>query len=141
MCAIAPTRAIHCAMFSRLNENPTRSAVASMRSSTEAGSVSPGVELSLDDHKVTNGSIGCSRDGTTFAFTIGPLSDATMAALESAAELQGQVCLYCCREPMLINLVDLTRQGPRIVRIVGRVVDQASLESGPGWGAKSSGPK
>lgn len=111
-----------------------------MRSSKE-GFVGPDVELSLDDHKVTNGSIGCTRDGTTFAFTIGPVSETTLTALEVAAKTHGSVCLYCCREPMLIDLLDLKRQGPRIVRIVGRVVDQTSLEPGTGRGAAPRGFK
>jgi hypothetical protein len=122
-----------------LERKPNALPVTSMRSSK--GFVGPDVELSLDDHEVTNGSIGCSREGTTFAFTIGPLAEATVAALEAAAEARGSVCLYCCREPMLIHLLDLKRQSPRIVRVVGRVVNQASLELGPGRGAAPRGFK
>src|SRR5688572_30456002 len=89
----------------------------------EAGYVRPQlVKLSLDDYQVNGGSIGCGRDGTTFAFTLGPISDAAVAALEDVAHQHGKVCLYCCGQPLLFDLLTLERKESRKVRIVGRII-------------------
>jgi hypothetical protein len=93
-----------------------------MRSQQEGSSGRPQIELSLDDYKVNGGTIGHSRDGTSFAFTIGPLPDDALAALEVAAQEQARICLYCCRAPLSFELVALERKGPRKVRIAGRIV-------------------
>jgi len=92
----------------------------------EASDVRPQLELSLDDYKVTGGSIGYGRGGTTFAFTVGPLSDSTVAVLDSVAQAQGRICVYCCREPLLLDLVALERKEPSRVRIVGRIAAGAA---------------
>lgn len=95
----------------------------------EAEHSRPDLELRLDDYKVSGGSIACSRDGTTFAFTIEPLSRVTMAALGDAAERQARICVYCCREPLLLDLVTLEREEPQRARIVGHIVAGAARAS------------
>jgi hypothetical protein len=77
--------------------------------------------LSLDDYAVSGGSIGHSLSGTTFTVTIGPISDATVAALDEVVRKQGRICLYCCREPLLFDLVTVERKEPLKARIVGRI--------------------
>ena len=99
-------------MISKLNS----SSLASM----------PQFALSLDDYKVNGGTIGLSREGTSFAFTIGSLPDAAVAALEDAAQKHERIRLYCCREPLLFDLVTLERTELTKVRIVGRIIDAAS---------------
>ena len=82
-------------------------------------------ELRLADYDVKGASIDCGRHGTTFAFTIGPLPDSTLAVLNGVARDQGRICLYCCGEPLLVDLVAMDRK-PHAVRIVGRVVESDS---------------
>ena len=83
-------------------------------------------KLSFVDYSVDGGSISHNRDGTQFACTIGPLSDATMAALFRAAENHERVCLLL-PEPLLLDVVTLTYKHPQRVRIVGRVIDPFSM--------------
>ena len=101
--------------------------MASNLESTSSSSVPQLVELSLAEYQTYGASIGCGRDGTTFAFTIGPISDAIAAALESVAQARKRICLYCCGEPLLLDLVAVERRETRQVRIVGRVVGASSL--------------
>ena len=98
--------------------------------SPEGRSSEPQLELNLDDYTVNGGSIACSRDATTFAFTIGPLSSATMAALAAAADKQARICVYCCRQPVLFDLDTLERKEARRVRLVGRFVRRAAIAIG-----------
>ena len=49
------------------------------------------VELSLADYNSYGASISCDRDGTTFAFTIGPVPDATVAALEGVVQAHKRI--------------------------------------------------
>lgn len=97
-----------------------------MQALQKSGYLTPQLELSLDDYKVNGGSIGCGRDGTTFAFTIGPLAALTVAALEDAVREHGRICLYCCREPLFFDPVALERKDLRSVRVVGRIVGGAA---------------
>jgi hypothetical protein len=87
--------------------------------------IAPPLELNLGDYNVNGASIGCGRDGTKFAFTIRAVSDATVTALERAAETRGSIRLLLPR-PLLLDLVALERKGPDTVRIVGRIVDGIS---------------
>lgn len=82
--------------------------------------------LSFVDYSVNGGSISHGQDGTQFACTIGPLSDATMAALFRAAEDHRRVCLLL-PEPLLLDVVTLEYKKPQRVRIVGRVIDPFSM--------------
>jgi hypothetical protein len=82
--------------------------------------ITPKLELNLADYNVYGASIGCGRDGTTFAFTICAVSDATVTALERAAETRERICLLL-PQPLLLDLVALERKGPHQVRIVGRI--------------------
>ncbi len=100
--------------------------MASNLESTSFSSVPQLVELSLADYKTYGASIDCGRDGTTFAFTIGPISDAIAAALEGVAQAHKRICLYCCGEPLLLDLVAVERKETRQVRIVGRIVGGSS---------------
>jgi hypothetical protein len=96
----------------------------------EAEYVKPELELSLDEHKVSGGSIAHDKAGTTtFAFTIGPLSNATETALEGVAHTHGRICLFCCRQPLVLELLTLERKEARKLRIVGRVVTGAASMS------------
>ena len=97
-----------------------------MQAAQPASHVRPQLELSLDDYKVNDGSIGGGRDGTTFAFTLGPVSDVTVAALNDVAQKRGTICLYCCRQPLFFDPVAVERKDLRKVRIVGRIVGGAS---------------
>jgi hypothetical protein len=80
------------------------------------------LELRLDEYQTNGGSIGYGPNGTTFAFTLGPVSDEIVAALNDVAEKRGTICLYCFREPLFFDPVAIERKGPRKVRIVGRIV-------------------
>jgi hypothetical protein len=90
------------------------------------GHVRPQLELSLDDTKVKDGWIGGGRDGATFAFTLGPVSDATVAAIYDAAQNRGTICLHCGRQPLFFDPVAIKRKDLRTLRIVGRIVGGAS---------------
>ena len=80
------------------------------------------LELKLADYEIRGASVGHGVDGTSFACTIGPVSDETMAALDRAAESHGKVCLLF-PQPLLLELVTLERKEPQRVRIVGRICD------------------
>ena len=84
--------------------------------------VKPQLELSLADFGTSGGSIGCGPNGTTFTVTIWPLSDATADVLGDLAQKHGRISLHCCGQPLLFELVELDRKGPRKARIVGRIV-------------------
>jgi hypothetical protein len=83
------------------------------------------VELNLADYKTHGASIGCNHDGTTFALVIEPVPDEIVAALEAVAAANKRVCIYCCGEPVLLDLLILERKESRKARIVGRIVDAA----------------
>jgi hypothetical protein len=91
----------------------------------QANHIRPELELSLGNFNINGGSIGCSADGVKFAFTIWPLPDATAAALEGVAATHGRICLYCCDQPLLFDLVELQRKEPGKVRLVGRLVGRS----------------
>ena len=97
-----------------------------MQTSQPASYVRPQLELRLDNYKVSGGSMGCGRDGTAFAFTLGPVSDATVADLNDVAQKHGTICLYCCREPLFFDPVAVERKDKDSVRIMGRIVGGAS---------------
>ena len=96
-----------------------------MRVFQEAGNVPPQLKLSLGDYHVNGASIGYGRDGTKFAFTIGPISDPTVAALEDAIRNHWRLCLLLPR-PLLLDFVALEHKEPYRVRIVGRIVGATS---------------
>ena len=81
--------------------------------------------LSLADYDVKGASINCSRDGTKFAFTIGPLLDTTLSVLNAVAQGHGRIYLCGCGEPLPFDLVAIERKGPRSAQVVGRIVDGA----------------
>ncbi len=91
----------------------------------KAGYVPPQLELSFEGYHVNGASVGYGRDGTKFAFTIGPISDATVAALEGAARNQWRLCLSLPK-PLLLDFVALEHTEPDKVRIVGRIVGATS---------------
>jgi hypothetical protein len=80
------------------------------------------LELKLADYEVRGASMAHGVDGSSFACTIGPVSDETMAALDRAAESHGTICLLF-PQPLLVELVALERREPQRVRIVGRIFD------------------
>lgn len=83
-------------------------------------------ELSLGDYTTSGASICCNQDGTQFSFTIGPVTDVTVAALDSAAQRYGMISLYGCGMPLLLDLVSLERKEPNKLRIKGRVCGDTS---------------
>ena len=83
-------------------------------------------ELNLQDFYANGASIGSSENGTTFAVTIWPLSDATVAALDELVQKHGTIRLLCCRVPVLFDLVAVERKEPRKARIEGRIVGGVS---------------
>ncbi len=97
-----------------------------MQASQPASHVRSHLEVRLDDYKVRGGSIGGGRSGTTFAFTLGPLSDATVAAILDVVQKRGTMCLYCGRQPLFFDPVAVERKDRRRVRIMGRIVGGAS---------------
>ena len=88
------------------------------------------LKLSLSDYNVNEGSIGCDRDGTKFAFAIWPMTDATATALEGVALKRGRILLDCCGQPLLLDLESLERKEPHKARIVGRIVSGISDSMG-----------
>jgi hypothetical protein len=102
--------------------------VASM-SAQEAGYRRPDLTLSMRDYSANGASVSCSGDGIKFAFTIWPLSEATVAALEGAAQDHVRICLLL-PEPVLLDLEALEHKGPQRVQIVGRIVDPFSMSDG-----------
>jgi hypothetical protein len=82
------------------------------------------LELKLADYEVRGASMGHGLEGCSFACTIGPVSDETMAALDRAAEGHGTICLLL-PEPLLLELITLERRAPQRVRIVGHIFDAA----------------
>jgi len=107
--------------------------------SLSLGSIPPLVELDLADYKTHGASIGCSRDGTTFAFIIEPVSDGIVATLEAVAAANKRIRLYCSGRPLLFDLVGLERRESRKARIVGRIVDDALNVMGDTAVRRSSG--
>jgi hypothetical protein len=105
--------------------------IAPMQELREARCVRPQLELSLGDYNVNGASIGCGRGGIKFAFTIGPISDAAVAALVATAHHHGRICLLL-PQPLLLDLVAVERSEQR-VRIAGRIVgstaDATEMES------------
>jgi hypothetical protein len=87
-------------------------------------------ELSLADYSTSGASICCNQDGTQFSFTIGPIADVTVAALDSAAQRYGMISLYCGGTPLLLDLVSLERKGPNKLRIEGRVCGDTRIPCG-----------
>jgi hypothetical protein len=87
-------------------------------------------ELNLADYNANGASIGSGRNGTTFTVTIWPLSDATVAALDDVVQKHGTIRLYCCRQPLLFDLVAVERKEPRKARIEGRIVGGVSYATG-----------
>jgi hypothetical protein len=92
----------------------------------------PQLKLSLADYNTNGGSIDCGGDGTKFAFTIWPISDATVAALERRALEDGKICLICSDQPLVFDLVGIERMGRERVRIVGRICRMANADGVPG---------
>lgn len=88
----------------------------------EADGVGRRLDLRVGRYTLSGGSVSHSRDGGTFACTLGPMSDETMAALDGAAKNGGRVCLMF-PQPLLLDLIALKREGLQRVRIVGRIVD------------------
>ena len=80
------------------------------------------LDLNLAGCQVIGGSIGYGPQGSTFAFTVEPVSPETMAALDRAVERHETVRVLF-PQPLLLDLVSLERKDPRVVRIVGRIVD------------------
>jgi len=105
----------------------TTPSVASMPLQDE--DVGSQLKLSLGDYSINGASIGHGPDGTQFSCTIGPLPDETVAALFSAAENHGRICLLL-PEPLVLDVVATERKEPRRVRIVGRIVDPFSMSDG-----------
>jgi len=88
------------------------------------------LELNLGNYNANGASIGFDLNGTTFAVTIWPLSDATVAALDDVVQKHGTICLYCCGVSVLFDLVALERKEPRKARIEGRIADGVSYARG-----------
>jgi hypothetical protein len=86
------------------------------------------LELKLADYEVRGASMGHGIEGSSFACTIGPVSDETMAALDRAAESRATICLLF-PQPLLLELVTLERREPQRVRIVGRIFDSTKRPS------------
>ena len=86
-------------------------------------------ELNLRDYNANGATLSSSEDGTKFAFTIGPISEAIVTALESAAQKHVTICLYCCGQPLLFDLVAVERKEPLKARIEGRIVGGVSYAS------------
>jgi hypothetical protein len=93
----------------------------------QANHVTPPLELRLDNYKTHAGSIGYGPDGTMFAFTVGPVSDAIVEALKEVAEKRGTIRLYCCGDPLFFDPVAIERKDRRCVRIVGRIVGDLAV--------------
>lgn len=83
------------------------------------------LELKLTDYEVRGASVGHGVEGSSFACTIGPVSEETMAALDRAVAGHGTICLLF-PQPLLLELVTLERKEPQRVRIVGRISDAAT---------------
>ena len=61
-------------------------------------------------------------DGGTFACSVCPLSDETVAALDRAAHFHTPVrLLFPGDQSVALELVTLERKGPQLIRISGRV--------------------
>jgi len=106
---------------------PTRATRAVTLGRMQATLHTPSVfELSLGDYSTSDASICCNQDGTKFTFTIGPVTDATVAALDSAAQRYGMISLNCRGTPLLLDLVSLERKEPNKLRIEGRVCRDTS---------------
>jgi hypothetical protein len=89
----------------------------------------PQLTLRMGDYNANGASISSSRDGIKFAVTIGPISDATVTALEGAARNHERICLLL-PDPLLLDLMALEHKGPQRVQIVGRIVDPFSMSDG-----------
>jgi hypothetical protein len=93
---------------------------------TEERNVGTQLELTLADYEVRGASMGHGIQGSSFACTIGPVSDETMAALDRAAVRHETICLLF-PQPLLLELVTLERREPQRVRIAGRISKAAKV--------------
>jgi hypothetical protein len=93
---------------------------------TEERQVGTQLELTLADYEVRGASMGHGVEGCSFACTIGPVSDETMAALDRAAGRHDTIRLLF-PQPMLLELVTLERREPQRVRIAGRISKAAKV--------------
>jgi hypothetical protein len=125
MCATAQTPPIRGVIFSAVARKLNTPSVAPMQELREPRHVRAQLELSLGDYNVNGASIGCSGSGAKFAFTIGPISDAAVAALVATAHHHGTIRLLL-PQPLLLDLVAVERQEPQRVRIAGRIVGSAA---------------
>lgn len=119
MFAGAQTASVARANFRRMVSKLNSDAVASISGTEPLG---PRLQLSLGDYDAYGGFIRNGRTGTTFSFTIGPVSDATVAALSDVAKDRGRIHLHACGAPLLFELMGLERQAERKVRVVGIIV-------------------
>ena len=88
------------------------------------------LELNLGSYSANGASIGFDQNGTTFAVTLWPLSDATVTALDDVVQQHGTICLYCCGVSVVFDLVAVERKEPHKARIEGRIVDDVSHPRG-----------
>jgi hypothetical protein len=86
-------------------------------------------ELSLGDYSTSGASICCNQYGTKFAVTIGPVTGATMTALDAVTQRHGMISLHSYDRPLLLDLVSLERKEPNNVRIVGRMFGQNTSDT------------
>jgi hypothetical protein len=121
MCATARTQPIRGVTFRAVGRKLNTPSVAPMQELRRPRRVRPQLELSFGDYNVNGASIGCGRGGIKFAFTIGPISDAAVAALVATAHHHGTICLLL-PQPLLLDLVAVEREEPQRVRIAGRIV-------------------
>ena len=96
----------------------------------QEGDVAAQLELSVGDYQINGASIGFGPKGSHFACTLGPVSDETLAALDSLVLTHGKVCLLFSK-PLLLDLVSLERKEPQRIRIVGRITEEVSGGSRP----------
>ena len=91
----------------------------------QEGDVAAQLELSLGDYQVNGASIGFGPQGGHFACTLGPISNETLAALDTLVLTHGKICLLFPK-PLLLDLVSLERKEPQRIRIVGRIAESVS---------------
>lgn len=88
-----------------------------------APDIEPLLELNVEDYDGGYGpSMKYARDGVRFDFTIGPVPDEMVAALDDVAEKRGRICLYCRGAPHFFDVMALERKEPGYVRLAGLIV-------------------
>ena len=96
------------------------------------GQLSLDLDCSACDVRAASFAPGSGGEGGLLSFSIGPLSEDTVTALDRAAHSHTPVRLRFSKHPLLLELLKLERKDAQCVRIVAHVLPASSGDVGGG---------